>query len=1246
MRLTNVTVSGFKSFADTVDFHFDAPKVGIVGPNGCGKSNVVDAVKWVLGERSAKSLRGGAMLDVIFAGSAGRKPLGMASVTLTFDNPIVDETVTINAGRRALAMDTDVVRVGRRLYRDGRSEYLINDSKVRLKDVKDLFLDTGIGNAAYCIIEQGRVASMLQASPIERRTILEEAAGVAKFKLRRVEAQRKLERTEVNLVRIREQLANTDRRLRMVRGQAKKARTFKELDAKYRTLRQELVFDQFDELQDRLIGLTSRLSDLGTQRTALEASVLELESIQQESDIRRHEAEEQRHTLAREHAEQSAAADRAQQNIDFTTRQRAEATEQIATDRAEMQGLDARVAELANELERYANEVAHVGRQLEEAESKIGSLTNAASDASRDVESTATSLRDTRQCRDAVSERHAAAQSNRTATDERLRAAEEQIAKSEPRATSIAQDITTAESKQQSCTASLETVRTQVASAEHDLRRHDDDAVDLGQRHDAIADALADVRHDRAAAGSRLHLLEEMQHANEGLGDDVKRVLEEHPDAAMGVLGDAIHTDREWASLIETVLGRDVEVVMTPDQASAATLADWCREQELGLVVAVGEHDGEPDARTPLPPGLDDVQHALDLIDIRPQARGIATRLLGQTAVVPTFEQALLLSMSSMRSWRLAARTGEVIEPDGRIRIGRLAAAGWISRRMEMEDLESSVFEFDTRVTGLERDLQGLKTASSAADQRRRDAADALQQASNQVVDLEYSLQGIANDLARLQHQRTEIEDERRDLDVKRTRLLSQQDTFTRDFVALTEALSLAETNIESFENAADAARTNQQKAQEALAAIRVESGRLAEQHQAAQRERRHVESAAEEHAARKRTLSEHIGRRTAQLDQFEAAIETATHKQVASEQAAAAAQIRMTDAQQRVEDAKQATAQSTEDVRAVRHQGSILDRDHTALELSRREAEVKRENLEERTIDELGIDLSIEFPLWKDLPREETPTLDRDAAQQEVNELKANIKQLGNVNLDSIDEEQHLEERNDGLITQVADIDQAREQLESLIGELEIASRTRFEDTFKAVREHFAGPQGLFRQLFGGGSADLFLVPDEDGNVDMLESGIEIKAKPPGKEPRVISQLSGGEKTMTAVALLLSIFKSRPAPFCILDEVDAALDDANVARFCSTIDQFLDRSHFIIITHNKQSMLTCDRLYGVTQPERGVSKRVTVRVDEVGDDGRLSKAAAARAVETPQGGNENASDDTSELPIVETIAAAIPTAG
>jgi chromosome segregation protein len=629
------------------------------------------------------------------------------------------------------------------------------------------------------------------------------------------------------------------------------------------------------------------------------------------------------------------------------------------------------------------------------------------------------------------------------------------------------------------------------------------------------------------------------------------------------------------------------------------------------------------------------VRHALDLIETRREATGIAERLLGRTAVVPTFEQALLLARGSMRDWRLAARSGEVIEPDGRIRIGRPTAAGWISRRMELEDLESSVCEYDTRIAGLERDLRGLKHASNAADRRRRDAADALQQASNQVVDLEYGLQGIANELNRLQHQQAEIEDERRDLQVKRAGLVSQQDGFARDVQAVSDQLAGAEVDIEHLEDAADAARSAQQDSQESLAAARVESGRLAEQHQAAQRERRHVETAAEELTARRRTLSEHVGRRTSQLDQYEAAIETASGLVETSRRAAGTAHERMVVAEALVEDAKHDTARAVEDVKAAREQTRILDRDHNALEVSRREAEVKRENLEERTLEELGIDLTIEYPAWKQSPRDAESLTDRDAAQAEVNELKVAIKELGNINLDAIDEEQHLDARNEGLIIQVADIDTARQQLESLIAELEAASRTRFEETFTSVREHFAGPNGLFRQLFGGGSADLFLVPSEDGTTDMLESGIEIKAKPPGKEPRVISQLSGGEKTMAAVALLLAIFKSRPAPFCILDEVDAALDDANVARFCSTLDHFLGRSHFIIITHNKQTMVTCDRLYGITQPERGVSKRVTVRVDEVGEDGRLSKAATARAEveERPQ----------DELPIVETITA-VPT--
>ncbi|MDP7029848.1 MAG: chromosome segregation protein SMC [Phycisphaerales bacterium] len=1215
MRLTNVTVSGFKSFADTVDFRFAEPKVGIVGPNGCGKSNVVDAVKWVLGERSAKSLRGGAMLDVIFAGSAGRKPLGMASVVLTFENPIIDRERTIGAGRRALAMDTDEVTVGRRLYRDGRSEYLINDRKVRLKDVKDLFLDTGIGNAAYCIIEQGRVSAMLQASPVERRTILEEAAGVAKFKLRRVESQRKLERTEVNLVRIREQLDGTERRLRLVRGQAKKARTFKELDERYRTLRHDLVFDQFDELQQRLIGLTSRLTDLSDQRRALQNTVSDLEDAQQDAEIRTVEASDARSELEKRVAQHESASARAKQQHDFATRQRDEATSQIETDRETLAEIDRRAVELADDLSRLSQDVDTIGSQLEAAEHTVTTLTDSVSTAGHTVQRESATLREARVRRDSLAEQLAGAQTDHSAAEARLRSIDEQLEKLTPRSTEIGAAIEQSEARRQRHQESLGRVRDRVEVAERDLRRHDDDATDLGQKHDTIADALADVRHERAGVGSRLHLLEEMQQAHEGVADDVKKALDESGESTLGMLGDAIHTSRDWAHLVESVLGRDVEIVMMPSSEAAARLATWAGRQELGLVIAVGGEQ-ETGERTPLPPGLDGVRHMLDLVEVGSDASGIATRLLGQTAVVPTFEQALHLSQASMRTWRLAAETGEVIEPDGRIRIGRPAAGGLISRRMEMEDLEVSVCEFDTRIAGLERDLESLRDASSAADRRRREAADSLQQASNQVVDLEYGLHGISTELTRLQHQRSELEDERRDLQVRAADLRTSLAALAAAAEGRAAALADVEQDIESHEQTAEQARAALHAAQETLAAARVEIGRLSEQHQSAHRERRHVETAAETEADRRRSIQEQVGRRTAQVDQYAAAMESAASQIESNEAAATTAKRELEAGEATVSQVEQALASAREELQAAQARGRILERDHHALELSRREAEINRENLEERTLEELGIDLQIEYEQWKSTATE--GDVDRDAAQAEVAELRSQIKALGNVNVDAIEEEKHLEARNEDLIAQVADIDQAREQLEQLIAELEVASRTRFEETFAAVKEHFAGPAGLFRQLFGGGSADLFLVPDENGDVDMLESGIEIKAKPPGKEPRVISQLSGGEKTMTAVALLLAIFKSRPAPFCILDEVDAALDDANVSRFCGTLDQFLDRSHFIVITHNKQTMLACDRLYGVTQPERGVSKRVTVRVDEVGEGGRISAAATQRASEAP----------------------------
>jgi chromosome segregation protein len=340
---------------------------------------------------------------------------------------------------------------------------------------------------------------------------------------------------------------------------------------------------------------------------------------------------------------------------------------------------------------------------------------------------------------------------------------------------------------------------------------------------------------------------------------------------------------------------------------------------------------------------------------------------------------------------------------------------------------------------------------------------------------------------------------------------------------------------------------------------------------------------------------------------------------------------------------------QAADRLEAARNKASHLDRDYNAIELSRREIEIKREALEERTLPELDLDLPRAYVPYRARREEEDfEPLDREAAETEIDALREAIRKLGNVNLDAIDEENELEERNEDLIRQVEDIDTAVKQLQTLIEELDRTSRERFEATFNTIRRNFAGNEGMFRRLFGGGSADLMLLPDENDRIDWLESGVEVRAKPPGKEPRVISQLSGGEKALTAVALLMAIFKSKPSPFCILDEVDAALDDANVDRFCQALLPFLGQSHFIIITHHKRTMQVCDQLYGVTMQERGVSKRVAVRVEDVAADGRISQQAIERAQEETTGETAPASvdgdphrsegdEDDGEAPVIET---------
>ena len=1220
MRLSKITIAGFKSFADTTEFLFDAPIVGIVGPNGCGKSNVVDALRWVLGERSAKSLRGEAMLDVIFAGSAVRKPLGAAVVTLTFDNPVTNEITKDPTDRRFLSVDTDEVAVTRRLYRDGRSEYLINGAKVRLKDIRELFLDTGIGTNAYSIIEQGRVAAMLNANPIERRSILEEAAGISRFKTRRKESERKLERTEVNLVRIREQLANTERRLRIVRGQAEKARKFTDLDVRWRELKTAIALDQFHELHTQVMGLTSQLASIEKERTELTSILIDLEDAKRAEEVAREELQKEHQKLLHKQTEDEAALRHAIQRRDMMARSMSEAREQVADERHQLDELKTRLVTISAQREGTREEIAASAERLADADRSVESITTRHAHCQQQAVSLQDKLAVLQERIETVTSDESLYRSRFESAKERVSSLTQQQERIATSQSNLNEEVADLDQKRTATLHALQQAQSTVEEHEEVLHSHDHAAASLGEQAEELTDDLEIMRHQRAASGSRLHLLEEMQEAREGLTDAVKFVLDHQEDfpSLHGLIGDAIDTSHADARLVEAALGNNIQLLLVHDEIAVQDIKSSL-ESVVGRVGLIAADTFTKD----VPSTFDhpSITPLLSIIKVQENAKKAVKSLLGTTAVVPNLKSAWEMK-SAMPGWRFVTQDGELLEADGRVYIGASSSSsqtGWLTRRIELGALGVEVTALDQQIDQRQSQLSDLLHESEQAKQQQIDSAQRVRDARNAVVDAEYQQQRFDDDLQRTGRQVTVLQDELEEVNTSvgqaRTDLRVAEEQATECSQKVTN-LGAHRTEMRTeFEESQKQSRISTEK----LTAARVELGQIGEKHEANRRELRHLDSAIEEATRQRELYQGQVTRRLGQIEQFEGSHQDAVDEITSRNSKVKTCNEELETFQDKNEAMRSSLETAAANLQHAREKATHLERNLNAIELSRREAEIRRENLEERSLEELEIDVRPSYSNWEQANVDATrPAEDRDAMDLESEDLRIEIKKLGNVNLDAIEEELTLADRNVDLANQVVDIDAAKESIVSLIKELEELSRTRFDEVFNDIREHFAGPSGTFRKLFGGGSADIMLLPDEDGNIDILEAGIEIKAKPPGKKPRVISQLSGGEQAMTAVALLLSIFKAKPSPFCILDEVDAALDEANTHRFSRALHSFLDNSHFIVITHHKRTMMECDKLYGVTMQERGVSKRVSVTIDEVGNNGTIAASAHKREETMP----------------------------
>ncbi len=1242
--LKSLELYGFKSFADRVRFDFAPGVTCVVGPNGSGKSNVVDALKWLLGDQSAKSLRGKEMTDVIFNGAAGRKPSSFAEATLTFDNAL-----------RLLPLDMPEVQIGRRIWRNGDSEYLINRSAARLKDVRDLFLGTGAGSSSYSIIEQGRVDQILQSNPTNRRAVFEEAAGISRYKSRKVDAQRKLERVGQNLLRLTDIVDEVEARLTSTRNQAAKAAKYREISLELQTWWHGLAADDFRRL-------TSEQSVLEAQHTELEQQLAVVN-------------DEQR-ALEQESAAFDGEMSRLDQQLREAERRHAQGREVIAGHVTTLTHQSARLQELEGEITRLQQqqatllqrtllidqEVRQKTTELAHLELEAGKLQSRLATQDQELRQQANILHDHRKELERLRVRHrelldavsAAAQSvlseqSKAASHD---AALEHLAESAQAIESnLARLRTAVDQQQQIVRAAAE----RHAESQQTLRKIQSRRQTLLTVQDAAKSTLSENRERRSAVAARKSLLEDLELRQEGLGIGTKEILSRAQtsrhapwDTVIGSVADLLDVDLEHAALLEVALGVRAELIVLteyqplldyleqglcqlsgrvgflaiPDQTSTSAAPDSLQNSRFLHFVPDAAGLADLTGR----PGV--ICRADQLVTAERGRPGIAAAVLADTWVVQTLDAAIRLAGTVGPGCRYITLQGEALEPNGSLFVGMVRSeTALVSRKSELRRLKQELHDLDRRIAEQESALQDVSQSLTGADGQLESATSQQDRALEQLADAKAELTSREQELERLHRELNQavqqIDGHRQAAGlareaVQRAEAESQQaEQELQSFDDLRQTaerlLAEAEQHLRSLEERAAGEQLDLAKQSERLQSHRDQLVRLQDDHRQRRQQSDEADRRLELAVNKRRQLTLHLLNTRAVLDEHYVVVEQRQHEletvhREKSELRQQRGHLTTREAALRKERRELAERSHVQELRlrevhqTLANLAERLDEEYqlNLAELAQTEVSAYQLYLDERAGKREGQGESSECEAQAGNENGQ-PSFEeiRPELESRVNRLRKKLKLMGAVDTDSLRDLDALEQRFQNLSAQLQDLVEAKAALEDIIRRINGESRRIFAETFQTIRENF---QQLFRKVFGGGEGDIILEDPED----ILDCGIDIKARPPGKELRSISLLSGGEKTMTAIALIMAIFRTKPSPFCILDEVDAALDEANVERFAGIVKEFQATTQFVMITHHKRSMTVADVLYGVTMEESGVSKRMSVRFEDVSEDGNI----------------------------------------
>lgn len=1179
MYLKSIEVHGFKSFANKIIFNFHNGITGIVGPNGSGKSNVGDAVRWVLGEQSAKQLRGASMQDVIFSGTENRKPLGYAYVAITLDNT-----------DHKLPVEYEEVTVARRVYRSGESEYLMNGTSCRLKDVQELFYDTGIGKEGYSIIGQGQIDKILSGKPEERRELFDEAAGIVKFKRRKAVAQKKLEDEKQNLVRVSDILTELEKQLQPLEAQAEVAKQYLKKKEELKELDVNLFLNEAEQMKVQLAELEEKVrianEDFESTKLQYENTKSDYEKIESEIEQMQSEIEQKRDAYNQANLSQNDMEGRL--NV---------CKEQIRSVKVREEHLASRLEIIQNEVvdknrenEDFLSQKQLIDKQIEEMEQIQLNCKDDLQSIQTSIASLNTSIEDGKNNIFSILNERASTKGKLQRYDTMLEQLAIQKAELSQRLLKIKSDEAVQEELLSKYQAEFDAITKVRDSLLEKSKKTENDIALLQQSLTDLSKGYSDKQMRFHQEKSRLESLQNLTERYEGYGNSIKKVMEQKEKGIIGVVADIIKVEKAYETAIETALGGSIQNIVSEDEDTAKRMIQFLKTNKLGRatflpLTSIGNKSTFTQEKALQETGV--IGLASNLIKTEERFLGLSTYLLGRTVVVDDMNHAISLARKFGYTLRIVTLEGESLSPGGSITGGTFRnSSNLLGRRREMEELEKEVQSIKDEAISLKEDIEAKKTErsecyktleelkqqiqeqsllhhtakmnSEQAESRKRESIELLLGLKNETTDLDSQMREIAATKESIQAELLESQQQEKELEDKINQLQQSLEEERKKEASLTGETAEITVKYANLNQQNEFLLQNIQRINQEIKRLQTEQSELETDFDLNKENARLKEAKISDILTTKQNTEQFLITMQKQIEELMVAKESLT----------------------------------------VEHKGFFQKREELSSRMTNLDKEIFRLNSQREKLEESN-ENSLNY-MWEEYELTYSSALDfKKPLSISVAEMKAKIlnlkeeiRKLGDVNVNAIEDYKSIFERHHFLKEQHDDLIRSEDTLLKIIEELDCGMRKQFAERFAFIQQEY---DKAFRDLFGGGKGTLELMEEED----ILEAGIRIIAQPPGKKLQNMMQLSGGEKALSAIALLFAIQNLKPSPFCLLDEIEAALDDSNVGRFAQYLHKLTKNTQFIIITHRRGTMAAADRLYGITMQEKGVSTLVSVNLIE-----------------------------------------------